>query len=303
MRQFLLLLYPLVFLLPLCAEETSFSSELVSFVNAPSAFPTLGTSAYNTHRQSIESFLNRFNLSEDAFSRQLIAYFESLTGHESNKSKSRVIVLMSNLADTNSIPFLLEVLNDSHQKAIWRQALYTLGKRGSGNEYKIITEKMVSGLFATDVRKGFYTGCINRMGWEVTEALNYQSFSGRIWYDVLFDGLKSESDIGLRLQIDNGLDRYLKGWRTSEERLELLRSWQNEPLVPEESLRLLGLRIAALHEARKTGNDRVACEWKPRKISSEDLDKMKQQAEALRNAPPPPPYEGPLVVDMEDAAE
>ena len=40
-----------------------------------------------------------------------------------------------------------------------------------------------------------------------------------------------------------------------------------------------------------------------RKISSGDLDKMKQKAEALRNAPPPPPYEGPLVVDMEDAAE
>ena len=74
-------------------------------------------------------------------------------------------------------------------------------------------------------------------------------------------------------------------------------------MVSEESLGQVNHRISSLFEARKSGNDRVACEWKPRKLSPEDLDRMRREAEVLRNAPPPPPYEGPLVVDMDDVAE
>ena len=273
------------------------------FLAHPPHILFIGTGVRLPSFNPVRQYMDWKNVSDNQLSMGIIDYVHrKIEGGELDQAE-RALSLLSYCSDTNTMPFLFQSLSDKPYEPISETIMYVIGQRTTTDEIESLNTLLSSAAIEEKGRKRLYDGLVTRMAREVASPQPYKSFSKECWYVLLFNSLHSELNLSLRLQIDNGLDRYLKGWRISEERLELLRSWQNEPLVPDESLRLLGLRIAALHEARKTGNDRVACEWKPRKISSGDLDKMKQKAEALRNAPPPPPYEGPLVVDMEDAAE
>ena len=95
-------------------------------------------------------------------------------------------------------------------------------------------------------------------------------------------------------------DSFLKGWRLSEERLSLLQRWLAES-EGSNIHRVLERRTKDLAKARKAGDSMVYCERPPRREPTpEESERRRKEAAAARAERELHPYEGPLIVDMDE---
>lgn len=285
------------------AGESSLFAELDRFVGLPPILPPLGVPRENWVKNSELAFAKRLGLSEENFAKTIIDYYKTRKDGNDTNNIHKVLLILSDLTDTNTVPFVRSILIDKVQKEYWGAALYILARRGSEEDFGWFQRQLSSDWLDEGLRTRFYQGCCTRLGWEVEHPAPYPSFKGNPCYDALKEALEIESSLNTRMQIDTMFDYSLKGWRTSDERENLLRRWLAES-EGQDINRVVGDRLKRLAKARKKGDTMVVCERPHRKDPSpEEVERQKKKAAEERAARMQTPYEGPLVIDMDELDE
>lgn len=294
------LLIPFLFVFPLSADMESHYAQMEQYVLAPPRFPPIDKLGGNFMKENELAFVKRLGMTHDEFSAVIIQEYNRSRGTASNHIGRVMTMLLPSLSDTNTVPFVRSILSDEGQRAFWGEALYVLGWRGDVQDFSWFRERVAQHRLDRGLRNLFYLACRSRFGWEVVRPDPYPSFAGNPCYDTLKAALESEPELDIRMDIDAMFDNSLKGWRLSEERLSLLQRWLAES-EGADIHSVLERRMKDLAKARKDGDSMVYCERPPRgEPTLEESERRRKEAAAARAERELHPYEGPLVVDMDE---
>lgn len=295
-----LFLVPLVCAFPLYADVERPYNLIERYVLAPPLLPPIDKWRGNFMKENEYAFIRKLHMTHDEFAAVIIEEYKRSHGMSSNHIGRVMTMLLPNLSDTNTLPFVRSILADEKQRGFWGEALYVLGWRGGSMDFTWFQENASEHRFDSGHRRLFYLACCSRFGWEIMNPEPYPSFEGNPCYDTLKAALESESELPIRMEIDDMFDKCLKGWRISAERESLLLRWLSES-EGQDVYRVLRSRLKGLSKARETGETMVVCERPPYKAPSpEEVAQRDKKAKEEMEARMRTPYEGPLVVDMEE---
>ena len=300
---FPMLLFLLAFLPCLYGGDGSQYKQIERYVLGPFKLPPLDKWDKNFMRTNEEAFIRRLGMTHDEFSAVIIEQYKKTYMEPSNHLHRVLTRLLPNLTDTNTIPFVRAILADDAQTAYWGDALYILARRGEDDDFEWFRKQVFDNRLEDGQRGLFYAGCRHRFSGEIVKPDPYTSFRGNPRYEILREALEKEPSWDARMQIDMLFNGSLKGWRTSEEREILLRRWLAE-FEGQGAGRVVTNLLKEQAKARETGDTMVYCERPPyRAPSPEEVEQQKKKSAEERAARMQTPYEGPLVVDMDEQDE
>lgn len=298
-----LFLIPFLWAFPLNADVERPYNLIEQYALTPPLLPPIDKWRGNFMKENELEFVRKLRMTHDEFAAVIIEEYNRSRGTSSNHIGRVMTMLLPNLTDTNTLPFVRFILADEEQRGFWGEALYVLGWRGELQDFNWFQENVLKQRLDSGHRRLFYLACCSRFGWEIMNPDPYPSFEGNPCYDTLKAALGSEPNLPIRMEIDAMFDKFLKGWRTSEERESLLRRWLLES-EGQNVCKVVKSRLKSLAKARENGDTMVYCERPPHKAPSpEEMARRDKKAKEEMEARMRTPYEGPLVVDMDEQDE
>ena len=202
--------------------------------------------------------MEKNGVTEEEFCASVRNYASNAFSNGDWREAGRAISLLSNRSNTNTVPYLLDVVLHQKETECPEQVYYVLGRHANNEVYAFMAEQWKKET-PFEFRKNFYEGCFFRISEDVRHPDHYTMFQDREWYGFLMDRLHDEPSLKLRISIDSDFEAKLKGWKYSAQRVDLLRDWEKEAEGTLSESVIKRERMIATHSIT---NDRVLCEYR-----------------------------------------